>query len=132
MYVLWNKRWPLCAHFGIKFLLLDGLIVPHYIICIAIDVQTSEKVKQARKILENVQSLERQKQNLQFQQQQLNLSLQQVKATHAMEQVFQKAMKIQEIEPDVRSKPIKLVLRKRSVNNYNTLILLLGGDISPH
>ncbi len=111
---------------------MDGLIVPHYIICIAIDVQTSEKVKQARKILENVQSLERQKQNLQFQQQQLNLSLQQVKATHAMEQVFQKAMKIQEIEPDVRSKPIKLVLRKRSVNNYNTLILLLGGDISPH
>ena len=77
--------------------------------------QTPEQLKHARKVLENVQLLERQKQKLQFQLQQFDLSMQQAKATHAMEQEFQKAMKLQEIEQvvvDVR-RPIKLVLRKR-------------------
>ena len=76
---------------------------------------------QARKILETVQTLERQKQVLQFQQQQFDLNLQQAMAAHAMEKQFQEALKIQKqvaMPPPppaeaTRRPALKLALRKR-------------------
>ena len=74
--------------------------------------QTQEQLREARKILENIQLSERKKQQLEFQHQQLKLSLEQTKAAHAMEQQLQ-SIQLQEVEQTSRSRPIKLVLRKR-------------------
>lgn len=82
---------------------------------------TPEQHMQARKILETVQTLERQKQVLQFQQQQFALNLQQAMAAQAMEKQFQEALKIQQQvampappSADTTRKPaLKLALRKR-------------------
>ena len=81
--------------------------------------QSPEQLVEARKALELVQSLEREKQKLQFQRDQHKLNMEQAKASHDMEKEFQKAMQMQGIEPTPKSdasqgnKPIKLALRKR-------------------
>ena len=82
--------------------------------------QSAGQLVEARKLLESAQSLERNKQQLQFQHQQLLLKLQQAKEAQAMEQEFQKTMKLQVTEqaPNRSSAPntsstIKMVLRKR-------------------
>lgn len=74
---------------------------------------TPEQILEARKLFETIQSSERKKQQLEFQLQQLKLNLEQKKAAHAMEQQFQKSMQFKEMEQTPRSRPIKLVLRKR-------------------
>lgn len=79
-----------------------------------LEKQTFENDLQARKsLLESVQSLERQKQHYQFQLEQLNLHLEQTKAAHAMEQEFQRVLKVQDVEVLPVTKNIKMVLRKR-------------------
>ena len=75
--------------------------------------QQAPEHTEARKFLENLQATERKKQQLQFQLQQVHLNLQQAKASLAMEQEFRKTMKIQVDQHELRSQPIKLVLRKR-------------------
>ena len=83
---------------------------------------------QARKLLERVQALERQKQTLQFQQQQFALGLQQAQAAHAMEKQFQEALKIQQqvapLPPPGVSRPtVKLALRKRYRLHLMTILM---------
>lgn len=78
--------------------------------------QTPEQLIEARKLLENLQSSERNMQLLEFQNQQLKLNLQQTQAAHAMEQQFKKSMMLQELEQTEqapRNRVIKLALRKR-------------------
>lgn len=84
---------------------------------------------QARKLLERLQALERQKQTLQFQQQQFALGLQQAQAAQAMEKQFQEALKIQQqgapLPPSGVLRPaVKLALRKRYSSRLQLMTIL--------
>lgn len=81
---------------------------------------TREQHSHSMKVLEKLQSLERHKQQLQFQLQQLALQLQQACASQAMEKHFQAAMKLQQQAPAqapvvvaIPKPRIKMALRKR-------------------
>ncbi len=91
----------------------------YFVVVVNTGQQTAEQLAELKKALESVQSLEREKQLLEFQAEQFKLNTKQAKAAKDMEKEIQKAMQKHNLEPSPSeaisrsSKPIKLALRKR-------------------